>query len=97
MFLYKERGEQCSEKLESCLSQEDLHSQSQVTEMCARVLVANGWNALMAYLVLAAKATKETQLVPIMEVMSSPQTTCPPGIRQTLLIPERGRDAAGRW
>lgn len=97
MFLHKERGEQCSEKPELCLSQEDLHCQSQVTEMCAAVWVVNGWNALMAYLVLVAKATKGTQLVPIMEVMSSPQTTCPPGIRQTQLIPERGRDAAGRW
>lgn len=65
--------------------------------MYARVLMINGWNALMAYLVLAAKATKETQLVPIMEVMSSPQTTCPPGIRQTQLIPQRSCDTAGRW
>lgn len=59
--------------------------------------MVNGWKALMAYLVLAGKATKGTQLVPIMEVMSSPQTTCPPGIRQTQLILERGRNAAGRW
>ena len=57
----------------------------------------NGWNALTAYLALAAKATKGTQLVPIMEVMSSLQTTCPPGIRRTQLIPQRSRDAAGRW
>lgn len=55
--MYKET-EECSEKSELCLSQEDLHCQSQVTEMCARVLVVNGWNA---------KATKGTQLVPIME------------------------------
>lgn len=97
MFLYKEREEQCSEKLELCLSQEDLPCQSQITEMCARVLMVNGWNTLMDYLVLAGKATKGTQLVAIMELTSSPQTTCPPGIRQTQLIPERGRDAAGRW
>ena len=79
------------------MSQEVLHSHNQAVETHARVLVINGWNALMAYLVLVAKATKRTQLVPIMEVMSSPQTTCPPGIRQTQLIPQRNHDAAGRW
>lgn len=88
---------QCPEKLEVCLSREVLHSHNQAIETYARVLVTNGWNALMAYLILAAKATTGTQLVPIMEVMSSPQTTCPPGIRQTQLIPQRNRDAAGRW
>lgn len=97
MFLYKEKEEQCSEKLGLCLSQENLDCQGQLTEMCARVLVVNGWNALMTYLVLAAKAIKGTQLVPIMEVKSSPQTSCPPGIRQTQLILERGCDTAGRW
>lgn len=97
MFLYKQKEKQCSDKLELCLSQEDLHCQSPVIEICARVLLVNGWSALRAYSILAAKATKQSQLVPIMEVMSSPQTTCPPGIRQTQLIPERGCDTAGRW
>lgn len=48
----------------------------------------NGWNVLRACLVLAVKATKGTQLVPIMEVMSSLETTCPPGIRATQLTEE---------
>lgn len=52
---------------------------------------------LTAYLVLPVNATKGTQLVPIMEVMSSLWTTCPPGIRQIQLIPQRSCDAAGRW
>lgn len=57
-------------------------------ETYARVLVINGWNVLRACLVLAVKATKGTQLVPIMKVMSSLETTCPPGIRATQLTEE---------
>lgn len=100
MFSFKEKKRQikpCPEKLEVFLWWEVLHSHNQATETYARALVINGWNALMAYLILAAKATKGTQLVPIMEVMSLSQTTCPPGIRQTQLIPQSSRGAAGRW